>query len=197
MSCSCAEQIDFCVKKGETFQKRFLWSDGTLVSKAITGITQAVPMVVTASSHGMVNSWRAAVVSAKGMIQVNAEKYPPEAADWKRVSVVNANQVQFDEVNSSDYDAYTSGGFLVYQNPVSLVGAVASLYIRDVPDTGTPYVTLTSSPSSGLIVDDASKSITATLQTAALTWSIGYYDLEVTLSTGRIVQVAYGSITIG
>lgn len=196
MSCNCAEQVDFCVKKGETFQKRFFWSDGTLVSKAISAITQAAPMVVTATAHGLVNNWRAAVVSARGMIQANAQEYPPKLADWKRISVVNANQVQFDEVNSADYDAYTSGGFLVYQSPVSLAGAVASLYIRDAPDIGTTYVTLTSSPSSGLILDDTSKSITATLQTAALTWDIGYYDLEVTLSTGRIVQVAYGSISI-
>jgi hypothetical protein len=196
MSCNCAEQIDFCVKKGETFQKRFFWSDGTLVSKPITAISQAAPMVVTAVAHGMVNSWRAAIASARGMIQANIQDYPPKAADWKRISVVNANQVQFEEVNSADYDAYTSGGFLIYQNPVSLVGAVASLYVRDAPETGTIYETLTSSPSSGLIVDDTSKSITATLQTAALTWDIGYYDLEVTLSSGRIVQVAYGSISI-
>ncbi|TXH10882.1 MAG: hypothetical protein E6R04_04265 [Spirochaetes bacterium] len=196
MSCGCAETVDFCVKKGETFQKRFFWSDGTLTSKAISAISQAAPMVVTATGHGMVNNWRAAVVSARGMLQANAEGYPPGAAEWKRVSVIDANNVQFDEVNSADFDAYTSGGFLVYQNPVSLAGAVASLYIRDAPETGTVLATLTSSPSSGLLLDDTTKAITATLQTAALTWNIGYYDLEVTLTTGRIVQVAYGSISI-
>ena len=192
----CSVKQDFCVNKGATFIKRFMWDDGTLVSKAITGITQAAPAVVTAASHGLVNGWRAAVVSAGGMSNINSANFPPKTPDLKVVTVVDANNVQFDNVNSSDYTAYTSGGFLVYRQAVSLSGVTATMNIRVSPQTGTVLKALTSSPAAGITIDDSAKTITVQFDTSAETWSYGFFDLEVTQVSGVIVEIAHGTIQI-
>jgi hypothetical protein len=173
-----------------------MWNNGILTTKAITGISQSAPAQVTAVAHGLVTGWRAAVVSAKGMSQINVDNYPPKESDWSIVSLVDVDNVTLDDVNSSDFTAYTSGGYLVYLTPFDLVGATAIMTLRSSPQTGTVLKTLTSSPVAGIVVDDASKVIEVEFATAAETWEFAYFDLEVTLSTGRIVEIATGTISI-
>lgn len=191
---SCDNILDFCVKPGETFKKRFMWDDGTLISTAITAITQAAPVQITSANHGLVSDWRAAVVSAKGMKAINSPNFPPLEEDWHIVTRVDANNIRFNDVNSADFAAYTSGGFLVSLQPYSLVGATATMILRDAVESGTTLLTLTSTPASGITLDDATKIIEVEFETAALTWQYAFYDLEVTLTTGEIVEIASGTI---
>ena len=191
---SCQSTKDFCVSAGETFQPVLRWGSDVLVSKAITAVTQAAPAVVTAVGHGVPDGWRVAVVSVRGMTQINAEKFPPSGADWHRATVLTADTVQLNKVNAADYTAYTSGGFLVYSTPVSLSGMTARMIIRDAPGTGTILATLTEL--AGITLDNTAKTITPLLTTAALTWTTGYYDLELTDSGGIVVQLLSGVITI-
>lgn len=193
---SCDTTIDFCVRTGVTFEAVFQCATDELTTVAITAITKAAPPVITAAAHGMPDAWEAAVASAGGMRQINAENYPPRGRDWRRARSASANTVELTECNSADYATYTSGGFLVYSTPKSLASATARMVIRDAPIDGTVLATLTSSPAAGLTVNDSAKTITAVLATAALTWSTGYYDLEVTDSAGVITQPATGTITI-
>lgn len=187
---------DYNIFAGATWNPVFRYASSTLVSKAITGITKAAPMVVTAVGHSLPDGWPAAVVSAGGMTQANATRYPPQGLDWKAGTVLTTDTVAFNKVNSSDYTAYTSGGFLVYYTPADLSTVTACvLNIYDNPEhTGTPLATL--SIGSGIALDNVAKTITGTLATAALTWTTGYYELLVTLATGRIVQLLKGTITI-
>lgn len=193
---ACKNKVDFCIRKGETFLKKFYWSDGSLVTKAISAITQAAPVQITAASHGLVNGWKAAVVSARGMTEINANNYPPTEQEYHDVAVVDSNNVRLTDVNSADFSAYTSGGFLVYPAPIDLASATAIMMIRDYPESGVELLELTSSPAAGIVLDNTNKVIEVTFETAAVTWQIGYYDLEITLSSGRIVQIADGAITI-
>jgi hypothetical protein len=193
---SCQNKQDFCVGAGETFQPVIRWSTDVLGSKAITAISQAAPAVVTATAHGIPDGWQVAVVSAKGMTQINAREFPPRGADWQKGTVLTVDTIQLNKVNSADFAAYTSGGFIVFNTPVSLAGATGIFTIRDAPLAGTVLATLTSSPAAGLTLNDTAKTITPVLATAALTWTVGYYDLEITDSTGRVWQVLDGTITI-
>ena len=193
---SCQNTQDFCVGAGETFQPTIRWSTDVLGSKAITAISQAAPAVVTAPAHGIPDGWQVSVVSAKGMTQINAKEFPPRGVDWQKGTVLTVDTVQLNKVNSADFAAYTSGGFLVFQTPVSLAGASGIFTIRDAPVSGAVLATLTSSPAAGLTLNDTTKTITPVLATAALTWTVGYYDLEITDSTGRVWQVLSGTITI-
>jgi len=194
MGCNIKET--FCVNRGATFVKRFMWDNGVLDSTPITAITQAAPVVVTAASHGLVNGWRAAVVSAGGMVALNSQNYPPKTSDLKLITVVDANNVQFDDINSADFVAYTSGGFLISRQAVSLAGATATMNIRTAPQAGTILKTLTSSPAAGIVLDDSAKTITVTFDTAAETWDFGYFDLEITQASAVIVEISNGTIQI-
>jgi len=191
---SCQNKKDFCVGAGETFQPVLRWGSSTLTSKAITAISQAAPAVVTAVGHGVVAGWQVAVVSAKGMTQINAERFPPAGNDWHPAAILTVDTLQLADVNSADYTAYLSGGFLVYNTPVILTGMTARLIIRDAPGTGAVLATLTET--AGITLDNTAKTITPKLATAALTWTTGYYDLELTDTRGVVTQLLTGTISI-
>lgn len=192
---SCHTTRDFCIDEGETFHPVIRWGTDILTSKAITGITQAAPAVITAASHGVPNGWPVAVVSAQGMTQINAANYPPKGRDLHRATVLTSSTVSLNDVNSSNFSAYTSGGFLVYNTPVSLSGVTASMRIWDNPDElGTPLLTLTNV--SGITLDLTYNTITPQFSTVGLTWKFGYYDLNITDTNGIVTQVLEGTISI-
>lgn len=194
MSC-CGKEQDFCVGAGATFHPVIRWGTDVLVSKPITGITQAAPAVVTALSHQIPDGWEAAVVSAKGMIQINATRFPPSGSDWNLVNVLDANTVALADINSSDMTTYQSGGFLVYSTPGLTAGMTAKMTFWDVATKDdTPLLTLTSG--SGITLDFTNMTITPLIQTTGLAWNLAYFDLDVTDTSGVVTQVMSGVLTI-
>ena len=83
---------------------RFFKDGGILTeaTTAITGITQANPAVVTAASHGLSNGDRVFITSVAGMSQVNNLEFT--------VANSTTNTFELSGINSTNYDAYTSGG---------------------------------------------------------------------------------------
>jgi hypothetical protein len=82
-----------------------VWKDYapiTSSTKTITGITQANPAVVTATSHGFSNGDRVIITGVGGMGQVNNREFT--------VANQTANTFELSGVNATGYDAYTSGG---------------------------------------------------------------------------------------
>ncbi|WP_322037990.1 hypothetical protein [Burkholderia cenocepacia] len=196
MSCDCQNQQDFCVSAGATFHPTVRWATDVLTSVPITGITQAAPPVITAAAHGVPNGWPVAVVSAGGMIQINATRYPPQGPDWQKSTVLSANTLALNGVNAANYSTYSSGGFLVYNTPAVLTGATATMTIWDNPDhTGTPLATLTSTGGQ-IAIDTTLMTLTPKLQTAGLTWALGYYTFDVTDASGTVTELMRGTITI-
>lgn len=195
MSCDCGATQDFCVRAGETFHPTVRWAQTTLKSAAITAITNAAPVVITAPAHGVPNGWPASVVSAGGMTEINATRYPPVQRDLHNATVLTTDTVAFNDVNSADWAAYTSGGFLVYAEPQSLTGVTFSMSVWDTPNKNdTPLVTLTSP--SGISVDTVNMTINPLLQTAGLTWTTGYYTLSATDASGVVTDILTGTISI-
>ena len=193
---SCQNTQDFCMALGETFAPIIRWGSDVLSSKAITAVSQAAPAVVTAAAHGVPDGWLVAVVGVAGMTQINTQNYPPRGTDWVKASLVDTNNVQLNKVSSAGYAAYTSGGFLVFNTPVSLAGATGVFTIWDAPVGGNVLATLTSSPAAGLTLNDTTKQILPVLATAALLWNTGYYRLDITDSTGVTTQVLSGTIAV-
>jgi hypothetical protein len=184
------------VALGETFVVVLRWGTDVLTSVPVTGITNAAPAVITADGHGMVTGWRASVVSAGGMNQINTNNYPPRERDWEAVSVLSSNTVALNDVNSAGYQPYTSGGFLVYSTPVVLTGATAVMNILDNPNPEVGNVLLSLTNGSGITVDPVGMTITPSFSTVGLTWTTGYFSLQITLASGVTTQVAAGTITI-
>ena len=192
-------KLNIRLRQGETFQRTLRWETLPYVYTAITAITRAAPVSITSAGHGLKTGWRAAVVSVLGMREINARYSPPRESELHQVTVVDANTVTINDINSSEFDAYTSGGYLQSFTPVSLAGALARMKIRDRVG-GTVLLELTSgAPDNRIVVDDVNHTVLITVaaaDTAALTFTTGVYDLEIESAAGVVTTVFRGSVTV-
>lgn len=193
---SCVDTRDFCVAAGETFMPVIRWATEELAGIPITAISQTAPAAITAIGHALPPDWDAAVVSAQGMTQINATRYPPKGADWHAVTVLNPDTVAFNDINSADFSTYTVGGFLVYYIPMNLTGITASMVIRDAPGATAPILATLTDALGGIVIDLVNKTIVPRLETASLNWNTGYYTLAMTDANAVVVDLITGVITI-
>lgn len=105
---------------------RFFANQGVVLeaTKAITGITQANPGVVTSAGHGYSNGDLIYIAAVGGMTQVNGKFF--------KVSAVAANtfalqDVDGNNVNTTSFTAYTAGGTVARDYQVTTTYAVADL----------------------------------------------------------------------
>lgn len=185
--------------KGSTFSRVLRWAAPPYIYKAITAISKAAPASLTVTAHGLVDGWRVAVTSVVGMRQINAKYSPPRTTDYHKATVVDGNTITLNDVNSSLYTTYTSGGYIQYLTPVNMASYTARMMIRTTPlTTGDPLVSLTTE-NSGIAIDNTAKTITVTMTataTAALTFLSGSYDLELVSSGGVVTKLLSGSISV-
>jgi hypothetical protein len=187
-------QSDIAIVRGDTFVRTYRWESAEPVYRAITAITQAAPVAVTAPAHGLVAGWRAAVVSVKGMSDINAARTPPVASDFRRVAVTSANEITFPDVDASGFRAYTSGGYLLYYAPVDLTGYTARMLVKSRMG-GEEYF----DAAAGVVIDPVEQTVRLTISaadTASFTWRIGVYDLELESPTGVVSKLAAGAVTV-
>lgn len=183
--------------QGKTFSLALRWETGPIVYKPITGITQTAPARVTAPSHGIPNGWRVAIVSVKGMTQINAANTPPRPKDHYKATVVDSNTVEFNDINAAEFKAYQSGGYLQFNTPVSMAGMTARMSIKDKVG-GTQLLSLTTE-NDRIALDDVAKTITlhiAAADTALITWKRGVYDLELVSADGTVTGLLSGEVTV-
>ena len=199
MTCAISNIL---IRKGETFTRIIRWEAQPLVSKAITAITKAYPAVVTSAAHGIPDGWRAAILSAGGMEEINAEVEVlgelPKASEFYKINKLTDDTISLPEVNSTEFTTYTSGGYLVYLSPVDLDGMTARLQIRASKNaTGDPLLELTSADSE-IVLDNTEKTITITIAasvTEDLSFVKGYYDLEI-LSGDVVTRLLEGPVVV-
>jgi hypothetical protein len=183
--------------KGKTFERVVRWEKPPLVYKAITAITRAGGAVITSASHGVPNGWRVAVVSAGGMRQINAANWPLADDDFHVATVLTANTLELNDVNSTDYRAYTSGGYLVYYTPASLSGIQARFQIRADEDSTAALVT--ADETDGITVDDSNKTMTLRLEatdTDDYTFEEGVCEFEVQETDGTVTQMFRRAVVV-
>ncbi len=90
---------------------------------AITGITAADPVVVTAASHGFENGWLVKVDIVSGMTQINGMIV--------RVANKDANTFECYQLDGRKFDAYTSGGQVIRFEAIS---DYQNGYVYEAPD---------------------------------------------------------------
>lgn len=198
MSSERGAKLDLKIVKGKTFARTLRAGALPFIYKAITAITKAAPARVTCTGHGIPNGWPVAVVSVQGMRQIKAETDPPKADDYKQATVIDSNTIDLNAVNSSEFSAYTSGGYLQLYTPTDLAGAAVRMTIKDKVG-GTALIALDSALLGCITLDNTAKTITVTVSatiTAALTWLRGVYDAEIQFADGTVLPLAYGSVTV-
>lgn len=142
------------------FENLKLWfiSNGVPVTEtgvAITGITKANPGVVTANSHGFSNGDRVYISNVAGMTQVNGNYY---TVANKTANTFELTDLSGNNVNTSSYSTYTSGGtaarIYTVTSPYASTELADIKYAQDVnvmvlchPNYGPYSLTLTSATS--------------------------------------------------
>jgi hypothetical protein len=106
---------------------RFYKDNGAVLeaNKTITGITQANPGVVTATAHGYSNGDTVVITGVVGMTQVNNKRFKVAsvATDTFALQDVDGNNV-----NTTSYTAYTSGGIANRVYTLTTTYATADLF---------------------------------------------------------------------
>jgi hypothetical protein len=154
--------------------------------KAITGATNATPIVVTATGHGFTTGDVVVIGGVGGNLAANNV--------WKIVTV-DANSFSLRDVkdgstNSVGSAAYTSGGYVVCLGPSA---AGDNLDDFDACRVGTDQ-TLTSPTVTNGIADAADSTWTAV--TGATVEAIGLYKDTGTASTSRMAFFADGRVVV-
>ena len=187
---------DITIEQGRTFSLTRMWKTEPIVYKAITAITNTAPVRITAADHGTVDGWRAAVTGVRGMTEINAEPNDIHDRDYHRVTVIDDDTIEFNDLDASTFKTYTSGGFLQYNTPVNLAGYSGRMKIKDrVGGTVLLSTEAEDSPLNVLTVtvDNTKKTITLTIPASAtddIAWSRGVYDLEMVSSDVEPVVIA-------
>jgi hypothetical protein len=75
-------------------------------AKAITGATQANPVALTVTGHGLSTGTIAMITSVGGMTQINDKLFA--------ITVVDANTITLQGTDGTAFSAYTTGGTLTY-----------------------------------------------------------------------------------
>lgn len=114
-------RLRLTVRRGASADIPIRVESDTLQFAQITAMAKTAPLRVTAPGHGLPPRWRAAVVGAGGMTELNVDWDHIRASYLRPVSVIDANTVDFDGVCATSFRTYTSGGVLAFYAPKSLV----------------------------------------------------------------------------
>ena len=86
----------------------------------ITAMTKSAPVNITVVGHGIPDGWRAAILNAGGMTELNATWNAIRDNDFHRISVLDVDTVAFPGITSRGFRTYTGGGDLAYYLPKDL-----------------------------------------------------------------------------
>ena len=187
---------EILIQKGKTFNLIARWSTTPIIRKAISAISLAsgAPRL-TVIGHNMPDGWDCTVTQVAGMRQINAENSPPSESDYHEGTVIDADTIELNGVDASGFSTYTSGGFLQFYTPVSLVGQTPRMTIKDkIGGTILASTDPADAPKNIITItpDVANKKMLISIPasaTAALTWKKGVTDLEMVSGTGEVIKL--------
>jgi hypothetical protein len=190
--------VDLTIKQGKTFSRVFRWGTDPILYKPITAISQGAPAQLTVPGHGLPDGWPAAIVSVRGMTEINARHNPPWPIDYERLSLLDANTITLNKVDSSNFTAYTSGGYVRTYTPVDLAGFIARMQIKD--HKGGAVLASFTSAGGNITLDNTLKTITVRIEasaTAGYAWTRGVFDLELeNVGASYTKEIASGNVVV-
>lgn len=187
-------KINYKIYQGSTFQESYRWESQTKVYVPIASISKSAPCVITTTSaHNLPTGWRLRVTGAGGMKELNNA-----AESYHLATDTTSSTITLNQVNSLQYTAYTSGGVVEYNQPVSLVGYLARMQIRETVDS--PAVIYSGTSTAGdIVLDTVLNSIQLTIPasvTQTFQFSTAVYSLELFDNTGLVVPFLAGNLTL-
>jgi hypothetical protein len=195
-----AARVDLHIPQGRTFSKVLRWGQPRLAYRQIQAATQAAPCVLTTSSpHGIPDGWLFSISNARGMLELNspldADGAPQRSA---QATVIDPTTIEVNDLNAAGFKPYAGGGIITYNMPVDLTGFSAAAQVRETIDSEIVLLSLTTD-NGGIVLDPVAATITlqaTALQTAAIDWIEGVWDLELTSGGGVVSPVAAGRVKV-
>ncbi len=181
-------RLDLPIIPGATLQQPLLLMQPTYTYKPITAIQQTAPLKMTVPGHGLPGEW---MTWCEGVQQGQGLNLDKATAVGRMTRVVDADTVEFNDINGLQLKA--SGGVLVFQLPVDLTGMVPRVEIRG---DGADPIVLTLGD--GLNVTGLGQLLIVLTpeQTAAITWTRGEWDLDLTYTDGRVERWLRGEVVV-
>lgn len=191
------------IRRGETVNIPIRVESDVLAYKAITSIAKAGPARLVVAGHGLADGWRAAVANAQGMSEINfarsEEGRPPRDKDLRPVTVIDANTIEFNGINSAGFGAHTADtGHLVFYAPADLsLYAGARMEVKDAVDGtrlalfATPS-TVADATNGELELDDTNNALrlrTTDEESALLDFDEGVFDIELLTAGGDVTPI--------
>lgn len=183
-------RLDLRIIQGATFRKPLLLMQPVYAYKPIGTIQQSAPLRLSVTAHGLPDGWPTWIEGVRGWSALNRDK---QRERFRVAKVIDADTIEFNDLNGLGQSA--AGGTLVYQLPVDLAGASARMNIRDA--AGNLLLALLT-VTGELVVDGLGRllMVLSAAQTAALTWTQGFYDLELVMADGSVDRWANGEVTV-
>jgi len=187
-------KINYKIYQGSTFQETFRWESETKVYVPIQAIAKSAPCVVTTTTpHNLPVGWRFRVVGAGGMKEINSA-----TEDYHLSTLIpTATSIEINQVNSLNYNTYTSGGVVEFNQPVSLSGFAARMQIRETVDSAT-IIHEATTQNTQISLDNTTKTIQITLLanvTQNFTFSTAVYSLEL-YNGNNVIPFITGNLTL-
>lgn len=157
----------------------------------ISAIAPSAPLRLTVPGHQLLGDWLVWVAGVSGFPDLNRV---PGRQLAHRAEVIDADTL---EINSlSGIGLSPAGGQLIYQPPVDLSGATARLVIREREDGGNELLSLAtghgiSAGAPGTLVVELDAE-----DTTAISWTAGWYHLDVTFPDGSVSRFFRGPATV-
>lgn len=209
------QKLSIKIKRGATVAQPFRVESGVLGYAAITTISRTAPVAIEATAHGIPDNWRAAVMNAVGLTEMNtengAEGKPPKDSEMHIVTVVDANNITMNAVNAAGFRrAHTAGtGHLAYYTPVDLsVYTGAIMEVKNKVDgtrlalfatPGTLSAPLVDIVDGALEIDDANDAVWLRMtdeESELLDFKRGVFDIKLLRSSGEFDFICTSDSTI-
>lgn len=127
------QKLDLCVRQGSTNPVPIRVESDVLVYVPILNIHRTAPVSVeTSVSHNMPDHWKAVVMNAQQLTELNAQNNPPKDNEFRVGTIASGTMVEFNKINGTGFRrAHLAGtGHLVFYRPLDLdlyVGARAEV----------------------------------------------------------------------
>lgn len=192
------QKLNLTIRRGASSDIPIRIETDELIYRPITAMTNGAPLQITAPAHGLPNGWRAAIQNAGGSSEINLPWDRLRDADLRKIAWIDADHFTFPEINSSAWRAYTSGGQVVYYQPLDLSAfSSASMDVRAA--VGESLLAHYSTAAGTLEIDTANSAIWMRLSvtdTESMPAADLVFDIELTRSAGGVIALCTPDSTL-
>ena len=186
------QKIKITMRRGATNAVPIRVESGEWSYAPISSIEESAPMRITAPDHGIPDGWRAAVMNAKGLTDLNAANNPPKDAELRRITRIDANTVEINAINAAGMRAHVANtGQLAFYTPLNLSGYTSARMNVKKSISGEALATLTTTD--GTLEIDAANYAVWLRPTIAQTLLIAsgeyLFDVELLTDSGTVTPI--------